>query len=87
MVGFPVACNLASVMNSFFGSSCVFSFLFLEKGISALLRNQVRGQHLKKIKMTIDKIVWFQSKAMQPLLYKLKYRHVSMISFNPLFII
>lgn len=32
MVGFPVACNLASVMNSFFGSSCVFSFLFLEKG-------------------------------------------------------
>lgn len=48
MVGFPVACNLASVMNSFLGLSALCFFSPGEEGISAFLRSQLRGWKLSE---------------------------------------
>lgn len=50
MVGFPVACNLASVMNSFLGLSVGFFYPPGEEGILAFLRSQLRGTASEKDK-------------------------------------
>lgn len=48
MVGFPVACNLASVMNSFLGLSALCFFFPGEEGISVFLKSQLRGWKLSE---------------------------------------
>ena len=51
MVGFPVACNLASVMNSFLGLSVLCFFFSLGKrGFWHFLDINQEEQHLKKDK-------------------------------------
>lgn len=80
MVGFPFACNLASVMKSFLGLS-VLCFFFPpgEEGILAFLRSQLRGTASEKDKNNYYKIINLVSaqEAMEMLLQKTKGKHMS----------